>query len=202
MVIARARVVFKMQNKISMLAVLAITVTVATAREISPTPVNVTKIDNSTDPEVPRLVTARQLIPPQFPPLPTLSQNVAFSVRKATESLNAVAHVHFLDVLSNVGSGWDPATSEFTTPYDGGYFFIFHAIGARNSDFTMALTRNGEYQVTAYGTRPTFEHGSNSVFLVLRRGEKISLVLQQGGIYEHPANEAYTTFSGFLLFHV
>ncbi|XP_053637565.1 cerebellin-2-like isoform X2 [Cherax quadricarinatus] len=134
------------------------------------------------------------------PSLPLLTRIVAFSARKATGRLHAFTHIHFRDVLTNVGGGWDHATSEFVAPYNGGYYFSFHAVGARNSDFTIGLTRNGVYQVTAYGTEPSFEHGSNSVFLQLRRLDRISLDLQQGSIYEHPGDEAYTTFSGFLLF--
>ncbi|XP_069189707.1 complement C1q-like protein 2 [Procambarus clarkii] len=133
-------------------------------------------------------------------PVPALvGRRVAFSVAKATERLHAFAHVHFRDVLTNVGGGWDPATSEFVTPYDGKYFFTFHAIGANDSDFTMSLTRNRMPEVTAYGTTTTFEHGSNSIVLDLKTMDKISLELHQGAIYENPGNESYTSFTGFLI---
>nr|ASC55672.1 putative complement component 1, q subcomponent protein [Procambarus clarkii] len=147
-------------------------------------------------------VEARQLYGPslQSAYFPAPLRPVAFTVRKATETLYAFAHLHFRDVLTNIGNAWDPDTSEFIAPYHGGYFFQFHAVGGRNSDFTVALTKNTVYQVTAYGTRQSFEHGSNSVFLELRSMDRVSLELQQGAIYEHPGNEAYTTFTGFLLF--
>lgn len=64
----------------------------------------------------------------------------------------------------------------------------------------MALMKNGQYQVTAYGTKYEHTWGSNSVFLELYQGDRIFLELQQGSIYEHPNNEAYTTFTGFLVF--
>ncbi|XP_069952341.1 cerebellin-2-like [Cherax quadricarinatus] len=146
------------------------------------------------------IVEGRQLFDTLSRPSLPLFRIVAFSARKARGSLQAFTHIHFRDVLTNVGGGWDHATSEFVAPYNGGYYFSFHAVGARNSDFTIGLTRNGVYQVTAYGTEPSFEHGSNSVFLQLRRLDRISLDLQQGSIYEHPGDEAYTTFTGFLLF--
>lgn len=64
----------------------------------------------------------------------------------------------------------------------------------------MALMLNGRYQVTAYGAREGYQHGSNSAFLELRRGQRVHLQLQQGAIYEHPRQEAYTTFTGFLVY--
>nr|XP_045610272.1 cerebellin-2-like [Procambarus clarkii] len=128
------------------------------------------------------------------------SRKVAFSVRKATEPLQADTRIHFRDVLANVGGSWNPESSEFLAPYDGKYFFIFHAIGGRTSDFTMALMKNGKFEVTAYGTLTAFKHGSNSAVLELKREDKVSLKLQQGAIYEHSGNETYTTFTGFLVF--
>lgn len=73
--------------------------------------------------------------------------------------------------------------------------------GLSNFDLCrMSLMKNGVYQVTAYGTRGEYEHGSNSVFLELRRGQRVHLQLQDGTIYEHPGGEAYTTFTGFMLY--
>ena len=63
----------------------------------------------------------------------------------------------------------------------------------------MALMKNGKYQVTAYGTKENYESGSNSVLLLLNPGDRVYLELQQGRIYEHPYQEAYTTFTGFLV---
>lgn len=64
----------------------------------------------------------------------------------------------------------------------------------------MSLRKNRVFQVTAYGTNGDYQHGSNSVFLELRRGDQVDLELEQGEIYEHPGNEAYTSFTGFLLY--
>ncbi|XP_071512606.1 complement C1q-like protein 4 [Panulirus ornatus] len=130
---------------------------------------------------------------------PSSFGDVAFTVKKATEKLEAFAHVHFQDVLTNLGGGWNSQTSEFEAPVNGGYFFIFHAISDEGSDFTMALVKNKEYQVTAYGTTGFLKHGSNSAFLELRRGDIIALQLQQGKIYE-PRHASYTTFTGFIVF--
>ncbi|XP_042222550.1 complement C1q-like protein 4 [Homarus americanus] len=133
------------------------------------------------------------------PPEPTYP-SVAFSVRKARTDSRPGTRVQFEDVLTNGGEGWDTRNNEFVAPYDGFYFFIFHAVSAFNSDFTMALNLNDRYQVTAYGKSSDYEHGSNSAVLNLEQGDRVSLQLEQGIIYEHPGNEAYTTFSGFLIY--
>ncbi|XP_071512991.1 cerebellin-2-like [Panulirus ornatus] len=130
---------------------------------------------------------------------PSIRGDVAFSVRKATEHLRAPSRLHFEDVLTNLGGGWKHSTSEFIAPLNGGYFFIFHAVSAERSSFQIDLMKNDRTQVTAYGTRGSYEHGSSSVFLELRKRDRIHLEIAEGEIYEHPRNEAYTTFSGFLV---
>ncbi|KAK7085257.1 hypothetical protein SK128_001118 [Halocaridina rubra] len=95
--------------------------------------------------------------------------------------------------------GWSSSAGDFQAPCSGVYFFTFHAVSTQQGDFTVALMKNGEYQVTAYGTKDDYQQGSNSALLVLNKGDSVYLELQQGEIYEHPFNEAYTTFTGFLV---
>lgn len=57
--------------------------------------------------------------------------------------------------------------------------------------------KNGRYQVTAYGNRNSYGHGSNSVALELDRNDRVYLELWDGRIYIHPGEETYTTFTGF-----
>ncbi|XP_064107556.1 complement C1q-like protein 4 [Macrobrachium nipponense] len=122
-----------------------------------------------------------------------------FTVRKADQrSLTAGRKVGFQEVLTNIG-GWSQSTNDFQAPCNGVYYFSFHAISPQNDDFTLALMKGGIYQVTAYGSRNDYQQGSNSVLLILNAGEKVHLELQGGTIYEHPFNEAYTSFSGFLV---
>ena len=59
--------------------------------------------------------------------------------------------------------------------------------------------RNGRYQVTAYGSTG-YQQASNSAFLTLNKGDVIHLELQEGHIYEHPDDEAYISFTGFMLY--
>ncbi|XP_045606535.1 cerebellin-3 [Procambarus clarkii] len=124
---------------------------------------------------------------------------VAFSVSKATGKLTAIAHVHFEVVMVNIGDGWDTATSEFLAPVAGSYHFIFTALGERNEDITMSLTKNGVDKATASGWKETFPYVVVSVLLDLKRLDKISVKLQEGSIFEPPSNETVTAFAGYLL---
>ncbi|XP_042859256.1 cerebellin-4-like [Penaeus japonicus] len=136
-------------------------------------------------------------LPPEFRCLS------AFSVRKATSGSSTARNgfsqrVRFQDVLTSEG-GWSPSENDFLAPCRGLYYFSFHAVAQDRNDFTLALVKNGQYQVTAYGGKGNYLQGSNSALLLLNQGDLVHLELQQGSLYEHPFNEAYTSFSGFLV---
>nr|XP_045610274.1 complement C1q-like protein 4 [Procambarus clarkii] len=136
-------------------------------------------------------------------PVSAIGGDVAFSVKKAANlTLSLPATVRFQEVVTNAGEAWHQNSSEFVVPVDGGYFLTFNAVGGNSSDFTMALMKNKVPQVNAYGTLSHFEHASNSAFLELHRGDVVYLELQEGMIYDHPFNETYTTFTGFLVYHI
>ncbi|KAK8394861.1 hypothetical protein O3P69_005969 [Scylla paramamosain] len=124
---------------------------------------------------------------------------VAFTVTKGVQTSRRPG-LRFQTVLTNVGGAWNTRTSRFEAPYTGGYFFTYHAVSAINEDFTLALMRNGRYQVTAYGSNDGYQHASNSAFLKLNRGDIMHLELQEGHIYEHPRDESYISFTGFMLY--
>ncbi|XP_050694781.1 caprin-2-like [Eriocheir sinensis] len=125
-----------------------------------------------------------------------------FSVRKADPSTTTAnstpTKVNFEEVLTNLG-GWSVSESDFQAPCAGAYFFTFHALSRNQGDFTLALMKEDNYQVTAYGSSFDYQQGSNSALLFLNAGERVYLELQDGSLYEHPYEEAYTTFSGFLV---
>jgi len=123
-----------------------------------------------------------------------------FSVRKGLlpSQGDIPTRLHFQDTLTNIG-GWQARTQQFEAPCDGLYYFSFQALSTKEEDFTIALIKDGVYQVTAYGSKGGYQWGSNSAVLLLRAGSKVYLELQQGAIYEHPKEEAYTTFNGFLI---
>ncbi|XP_027227777.2 complement C1q-like protein 4 [Penaeus vannamei] len=138
--------------------------------------------------------------PPPAPskPVPKFCSG-GFSVRKAVLSgSRPPSRLRFQDVLTNLG-GWSSSESDFEAPCTGVYFFTFHAVSPEKNDFTLALMKDGKYQVTAYGSKGNYQQGSNSALLVLNAGEKVHLELQDGSVYEHPYDEAYTTFSAFLV---
>ncbi|KAK3851851.1 hypothetical protein Pcinc_041531 [Petrolisthes cinctipes] len=125
-----------------------------------------------------------------------------FSVRKARtgfgDTVSANTKIQFRDVLLNMG-GWSPSFNDFEAPCPGSYYFSFHAVSSQSGDFTLQLYKNGQYQVTAYGSSRDFQQASNSAILFLQQGDLVHLQLEQGTIYEHPGNEAYTSFSGYLV---
>ncbi|XP_042866964.1 complement C1q-like protein 3 [Penaeus japonicus] len=132
------------------------------------------------------------------------TSSVGFTVRKLrTPSfvvLQAPARVKFQDTLTNLSGAWNEDEGVFVAPRGGAYFFTFNGIGSKDSDFTLALMKNDEYQVTAYGGPPKYEWAGNSALLVLEPGDKVHLQLQAGTMYDHPGREAYTTFTGFLMY--
>jgi len=126
----------------------------------------------------------------------------AFSVRKGYINSGRggrASRLRFKDVITDIGYGWDSTKNQFEAPCRGLYFFTFHAVSDANVDFTLALVKDKTYQVTAYGSQAGYQGGSNSAVLFLERGDRVWLILQDGQVYEHPQNEAYTTFSGFLV---
>ncbi|XP_047491762.1 cerebellin-1-like [Penaeus chinensis] len=137
------------------------------------------------------------------PPAPAPTCSSGFSARKATRGTSTVrggsrTRLMFQEVLTSEG-GWSPSESDFLAPCRGLYYFSFHGVAQDGGDFTLALMKNNQYQVTAYGGKGSFQQGSNSALLLLNQGDLVHLELQQGSLYEHPFDEAYTSFSGFLV---
>jgi len=125
----------------------------------------------------------------------------AFTLRKGfvkSATADVPSRLRFKDVVTNV-NGWDKPQQQFVAPCPGLYFFTFHAVSEKANDFTLALMKESKYQVTAYGSKDGYQWGANSAVLFLNKGERVWLEIQQGQVYEHPLNEAYTTFSGFII---
>ncbi|KAK4291007.1 hypothetical protein Pmani_036139 [Petrolisthes manimaculis] len=87
--------------------------------------------DEKTDGEASE--TQRFFAPPRPPPT-TPQTKIAFTVRKVRGRRTAPATLRFQSVLTNAGRGWRGNT--FTAPRAGIYYFAFHAVGGRTSDFT------------------------------------------------------------------
>ncbi|CAL4205566.1 unnamed protein product, partial [Meganyctiphanes norvegica] len=141
--------------------------------------------------------------PPHTPPPHIGCKSVGFSARKAAGAdqwhhIHAHTRIRFQETISNFGPhSWDG--TKFCPRCPGHYFFSFHAESSEHGDFTLALIKNQRYQVTAYGSKNGWQFAGNSVMLSMDHDDCVWLELQQGEIYEHPHQEAYTTFTGFLI---
>lgn len=60
--------------------------------------------------------------------------------------------------------------------------------------------RNNRYQVMAHSSRGLFRHAATSAFLMLRKGDVMTLRLTEGAIYENPYVNAYNSFSAFMMY--
>jgi len=98
--------------------------------------------------------------------------------------------------------GWSNSAGDFLAPCTGVYYFSFHAVSSQNGDFTLQLMKNQQFVVTAYGSKGDYQQASNSALLFLQQGDLVHLQLEQGSIYEHPGQEAYTSFSGYIVEHI
>ncbi|CAL4067140.1 unnamed protein product [Meganyctiphanes norvegica] len=151
----------------------------------------------------PSTIVVDQFIEP-LPPPKMCKNKAGFSVRKAsmktmTSSMLNPTALRFQEVLVNQG-GWEPSTNSFVAPCDGTYYFAFHALSNFGWGATVALMKNKEYQMTAYGDEAGYQAASNSGVLFLNSDDLVWLQIQGNStIYEHPNKEAYTSFSGYLL---
>ncbi|KAK3885829.1 hypothetical protein Pcinc_009992 [Petrolisthes cinctipes] len=121
-----------------------------------------------------------------------------FSVTQGfTEGRNG--YIQFKNVLLNMG-GWSQTYSDFQAPCAGVYYFSFHAVSTeRGGPIKIQLYKNRQYQVTAYSGHGGNQQVSNSVLLPLQERDIVHLQLEQGNIYDNIRNEAYTSFSGYLV---
>ncbi|XP_028980139.1 complement C1q-like protein 2 [Esox lucius] len=106
------------------------------------------------------------------------------------------------NVITNIGTGYDPATGIFTAPIKGVYYFRFTAFERRKSQW-MALNMYHNDKIVLHNSEMNDKGNhmslSNALFLNLEKGDTVYLNLPKGcGIHCSAANES--TFSGFLLF--
>nr|KAG5694068.1 hypothetical protein BaRGS_025647 [Batillaria attramentaria] len=87
-------------------------------------------------------------------------RKVAFSAAvKTTDAASAGRIIPFQTVITNVGNAYNPATSVFTAPYDGDYFFIVNmdAVVEQMSEAMNSLNM----LVVSQGNRITDLEGKN-----------------------------------------
>ncbi|XP_053630880.1 complement C1q tumor necrosis factor-related protein 3 isoform X2 [Cherax quadricarinatus] len=121
----------------------------------------------------------------------------AFTARRASPFTTAGSKIVFAEGVTQVGTGWNTATSEFLAPTTGVYFFTFAAMSDHNTHFRVSLRHNGAEVVNAYGDATGYQMGSQSAVLYLNAGDSVYLQLEEGRLYDATSTRAYTTFTGF-----
>jgi len=121
----------------------------------------------------------------------------AFTARRASFSIGVNSRIKFEDTITQVGTGWDKASSEFTSVDGGVFMFSFSAITDRNTFCRISLQLNGVDVVSAFGDLHGYQTAANSALVQMKAGDRVYLTLQQGRLYDVHSSRAYTTFTGF-----
>ncbi|XP_076151886.1 complement C1q-like protein 2 [Alosa pseudoharengus] len=135
---------------------------------------------------------------------------VAFSATLQTQKsyefigpFNGDVILKYDNVITNVGSAYDPSTGIFTVPVKGVYFFtfvLFNPIG-HNHASGAKLMKNGEMVVSATDNIPgadSEDTTSNTVILDLEVSDKVYIEMFSGRAIYTDGNRR-NTFSGHLL---
>ncbi|XP_030635284.1 complement C1q-like protein 2 [Chanos chanos] len=106
----------------------------------------------------------------------------------------------FRNVLTNIGSAYNPATGIFSAPTRGIYYFSFFYHGGTANPTRLSLFKNGQRIATAshHQGQGGPENGSNGVNLLVEAGDHLYVVLGAGS-WVWDGRNIDTIFSGFLL---
>ncbi|XP_037087249.1 C1q-related factor-like [Pollicipes pollicipes] len=127
---------------------------------------------------------------------PNDCRTVAFTVAKVNYQRRKAGttgtQVVFDDMVTNVGHGWDAASSSFRCSCPGTYFFTFHVLSPAQGRARVDLMRNTRRVISAEANYGGFDTGSNSAVVQLVGGDVVYLWLAEGYLYENDAR-----FRGF-----
>uniref|UniRef100_A0A3Q3KRF7 C1q domain-containing protein n=1 Tax=Monopterus albus TaxID=43700 RepID=A0A3Q3KRF7_MONAL len=136
--------------------------------------------------------------------LPSAGQ-VAFSASLLSDGeatigpFNGHTALVFKNVVTNIGSAYDPNTGVFTAAVRGVYHFEWH-IGVDSSNTAAVLVKNTNHIFTAYEHQTAgYGASSQSASLLLEAGDTVC-VHQWTGTKIHDNQNHHSTFSGHLLF--
>ncbi|KAL2102953.1 hypothetical protein ACEWY4_002121 [Coilia grayii] len=108
----------------------------------------------------------------------------------------------FKEVITNIGSAYNPNTGVFTAPVRGVYHFVLILYGDGHASIPTgaSLYKNGNYIVIAYSKQPSqYVKPSNVASLVLEVGDVVYVKLHPKA-WVRDNGSRHTTFSGHLLF--
>nr|KAG5702046.1 hypothetical protein BaRGS_015781 [Batillaria attramentaria] len=101
-------------------------------------------------------------------------RKVAFSAAGSDAQASAGHIIPFKTVITNVGNAYNPATSVFTAPYDGDYFFILN-MDVSDSYRAAEIRLNGALVFEADKDDHYGKHVSGSSILSLRAGDLVTV---------------------------
>lgn len=103
-------------------------------------------------------------------------------------------------ILSNIGSGYNPATGTFTAMVRGMYYFSYtmynNNSGQPNS--AVSLMRNSQRMVSTWDTEGN-DSATNAAVVQLEAGDSVFIKLYANHVL-YDDSYYYNTFSGYLLF--
>nr|XP_022293693.1 uncharacterized protein LOC111104177 [Crassostrea virginica] len=105
----------------------------------------------------------------------------------------------FPNVVTNVGSGYNPSNGVFTAPRAGVYVFFVNVQAYSTYTIYVDIVLNGSTKVRtmAYGGNDYYDAGPNLAVLSLQTGDRVWVKHHSGQSYYYDG--PITTFSGFLI---
>ncbi|CAC5398890.1 C1QL [Mytilus coruscus] len=139
-------------------------------------------------------------------PSTSTASSVAFSASLINhqENLSVYQKIRFDYVMTNVGSGYDPAAGVFKATVPGLYFFTVVIMSHATEDIETQIVKNGIQIVNTYsGDSTTWNQGSQSVVLQLNAGDTVYIQIQDNkGVNDGNIRifgQSWSSFSGFLI---
>ncbi|XP_045073868.1 complement C1q-like protein 4 [Coregonus clupeaformis] len=109
----------------------------------------------------------------------------------------------YKEVITNIGSAYNPSTGVFAAPVAGVYYFSFFYHAGGDHAHYISLFRNGQRMASSSDHQCSSDgadNGGNAVTLQLEVGDQVFLRLMANAHVWDSVN--VTTFSGFLLSYV
>lgn len=133
----------------------------------------------------------------------TSTSKVAFTAAlgSSTGPFQQDTPLKYQRILSNIGSGYNPATGVFTAMVPGLYYFSYTMFNNGQPNSVVSLMMNSQRVVSTWDTVGNDNHGSatNAAVVRLEAGDSVFVKLYATRVL-YDDDYYYNTFSGFLLF--